>query len=59
MLLKDIDPFVRHIRHFTISELSPSAGKDVKTRDNRIFYVTDGDGSIDFGGNNKDDSAWS
>ena len=37
MLLKDIDPFVRHIRHFTISELSPSAGKDVKTRDNRIF----------------------
>ena len=49
MLLKDIDPFVRHIRHFTISELSPSAGKDVKTRDNRIFYVTDGDGSIRVG----------
>ena len=46
MLLKDIDPFVRHVRHFTVSETTPSAGKDVRTRDNRIFFVTDGEGDI-------------
>ena len=46
MLLKDIQPFVRHIRHFPISDVTPSAGKNVRTRDNRIFFVTDGQGYI-------------
>lgn len=49
MLLKDIAPFVRHVRHFTISDNTPNSGKDVKTRDNRIFFITDGqaDASIE------------
>ena len=46
MLLKDISPFVRHVRHFTISDSTPSSGKDVKTRDNRLFFVTDGQADI-------------
>lgn len=46
MLLHSIQPFVRHVRHFTISDNTPSARKDVKTRDNRLFFVTGGDGEI-------------
>ena len=51
MLLNDIQPFVRHARHFTISESTPSACKDVRTRDNRIFFVTGGDADICIEGN--------
>ena len=46
MLLKNIEPFVRHVRHFVISDNTPSASKDVKTRDNRLFFITDGEGEI-------------
>lgn len=52
MLLKNIQPFVRHVRHFTISDNTPSAYKDVKTRDNRIFFVTNGQGEIRIEGEN-------
>ena len=46
MLLQDIDPFVRYIRLFPIMQASQTAGKCIKTRDNRIFFVTDGEGTI-------------
>ena len=46
MLIKDISPFIRHARHFTLSCATPSAFKDVRTRDNRIFCVTEGEGRI-------------
>ena len=49
MLLKDISPFVRHVRHFTVSDSTPSASKNVRTRDNRLFLVTAGDGEITVG----------
>lgn len=50
MLLKDIAPFVRHVRHFTISDNTPNSGKDVKTRDNRIFFITDGQAEVSIEG---------
>ena len=46
MLLQDIDPFVRYICLFPITQASQTAGKRTKTRDNRIFFVTDGEGTI-------------
>ena len=51
MLLRDITPFIRHVRHFAISDATPSAHKDVRTRDNRIFFVTDGAVDITVGEN--------
>ena len=34
------------MRHFSLSDATPSAHKDVRTRDNRIFFVTDGEVDI-------------
>jgi len=47
MLLKDINPFVRFARQFAISEGMPSVMRRVQTRDNRMFFVVDGQGYID------------
>ena len=47
MLLKDISPFVRFARQFAISGEMPSVQRRVQTRDNRMFFVVDGQGSID------------
>lgn len=46
MLLKDINPFVRYVRNFTICKGFSSTEKFVRTRDNRLFFVVDGEGSI-------------
>lgn len=46
MLLKDINPFVRYARQFAIMSGMPSALKNVRTRDNRIFFAVGGSGSI-------------
>ncbi len=46
MLLKDITPFVRLARYSVIHKDSPDSFRNVKTRDNRLFFVTDGQGQI-------------
>lgn len=46
MLLVDIAPFVRYARNFIINEGSLSTQKSVRARDNRLFFVVDGQGDI-------------
>ena len=50
MLLKEITPFVRYARHFTITDAMPHSFKNVRTRDNRLFFITDGQGDIEIEG---------
>lgn len=50
MLLKNIIPFVRFARHRVISPISSDAFRCVQTRDNRLFFVTDGVGKINVEG---------
>ena len=50
MLLKNMIPFVRFARHRVISPISSDAFRCVQTRDNRLFFVTNGVGKINVEG---------
>ncbi len=54
MLLRELNPFVRLVGHFYVSEDSADAFCNVQTRDNRLFYVSEGKGAICVGGGRYD-----